>query len=459
MAMDRFKKQIFSLAFLFLLGVATPLFGLVIYRNHILENSFLEYEVVDYYKQQGRTSNFIMEMNYNGGDADISISEDSFEGLDNGLNPLIFYNAEFDDPFTFLHLLLFLKFLGWVILLAGCVGVIFLLIDWRVKSMMWKGLVITSVLCFAQLGYYFISFENKKIETRTLAYSTENETVLFSSFEDDSLVHWKRTLLPATYTYDGLYQTVYYPDLFGGDLLFLADIKVYEGNQSNDSTRLFYGHFAVSNGDQTIDLDSKEIVNILVDVGSLRTELKCTGGFFCLELPVSKSVDIWFNLQGYKTKHLTLFFSDSRDISHAVADCIFISGEGVEMLEGLKVVEKTQRENFQSYTDTSRYILTGDIFRKQDGLRVPHDRVVTIEVYQNGSKLMNTFENNTYSVELNKGQDAVVVLSSEGCKTKRIYLPKVNQSEYNVFKANCVFEEGSGITERILNLDSLARGG
>ncbi len=324
------RKEEFQLSLLFLFFVLIAVGGIFIYRSSIIDNSILEYEVLSHYKNSGRTTSSVMEIKYNGIIKDISISKDSFESLDRGIIPLVFYNSEFDAPFNFLHIILFTKFLGGIFIIAGFVGVIFLLIDWRVKSKMKKVFMISSVLLCGLMGSYFISFESKKIQTRTFAFSSENATTLFSSFEEDSIVHWKKNILPATYQYEGMYQSVHYPDFFLGDRTFLAEIIDKNENNSTGPKRIFYGSISAFVGNKTIELDPKQIVDISIIDDSVQRRTRCSGGFFCVELPVSKSVDILFNLEGYKTKQVRLFFSDSTNINLVTANCIFNEGEGFE---------------------------------------------------------------------------------------------------------------------------------
>ncbi|MFN6379878.1 MAG: hypothetical protein ACK4WD_11415 [Flavobacteriales bacterium] len=450
------QREEFQLLFLFILFVSITVFGLLIYRNCILDNSILEYEELGHYETVGRSKSFMMKMRYNGTTTDISISKESSEGVEQGIKPLVFYNAGFDDPFTFLHLILLMKFLGGIFILAGFGRAIFLIIDWQVKSTIRKGVIIILVLCSALIGYYFISYENKSIEALTFGYSSENETILFSSFEKDSVVHWEKLFLPSSYQYEGVYRTFHYPDFFKGEHRFLADIIDYSDLHDEGNKKLLCGKISVLDGNKTVELDSNKIVEITLFDGSVRTIHKCSGGFFCIELPVSKSVDAWFMLEGYKTKKVNLLIPEKSDISYAVADYKFSPGAGVEEIDGVKFIEKTQKENIQLPRDSSRYVFKGEIMRNVDGAQVSHGQSVILEVYQNGSRTIDTLDGRNFSVELSKSQGATLIFTSEGYKTKKLHLTKVPFNTSDIFNANCVFEKGAGTTEKRMSLDSLA---
>jgi hypothetical protein len=331
--MTKSQKQIYIFIALFFLVVSITICGLVIYRNCILNNSILEYEVLDYYKKLGRTTSSIMEIEYNGIISNISISEESYNGLEQGIKPLVFYNSEFDDPFTFFHCIIFLKFLGGIFIIGGFVAIIFLFIDWRTKLIVHKALMFVLVLSCGLFGYYFLSFERREISTRVIAYSSKYETTLFSSLEIDSVTYWTKSFLPTSYEYEGVYKAHYYPDLFLGNQTFLSHITGCDESLLVGQRKIFYGHLSAFNADKVIDLGSEDIVNITIDDGSTRAKLNCSGGFFCIELPVSQTVNIWFNLKGYKTKQVTILFSSNSDNIYATANCIFNIGEGIEKTE------------------------------------------------------------------------------------------------------------------------------
>jgi len=113
-------------------------------------------------------------------------------------------------------------------------------------------------------------------------------------------------------------------------------------------------------------------------------------------------------------------------------------------------------DNIKPPKDSSRYIFTGEIMRNVDGAHVSHGHSVILEVYQNGSRTIDTLDGRNFSVELSKSQEATLIFTSEGYKTKKLHLTKVPFNTSDIFNANCVFEKGEGTTEKRMSLDSLA---
>ena len=131
--------------------------------------------------------------------------------------------------------------------------------------------------------------------------------------------------------------------------------------------------------------------------------------------------------------------------------------EGSRVIISKRIIGHGLERELSNPVDSPLYLLTGEINMYLLGIQVPIDNDVYLEVYQNGRRTNYQLEGRNYFVELHSDKDASLVFSCEGYKTKRVHLPKANLSFYHVFRANCVFEEGEGTTERTMNLDSLLK--
>jgi hypothetical protein len=131
--------------------------------------------------------------------------------------------------------------------------------------------------------------------------------------------------------------------------------------------------------------------------------------------------------------------------------------EGSRVIVSKRIIGHGLERELSNPVDSPLYLLTGEINMLLMGVQVPFSKDVYLEVYQNGKRTNYQLEGRDYFVELHGDKDASLVFSCEGYKTKSLHLPEVNLSSYHVFRANCVFEEGEGTTERTLNLDSILK--
>ena len=120
----------------------------------------------------------------------------------------------------------------------------------------------------------------------------------------------------------------------------------------------------------------------------------------------------------------------------------------VSMKDSLYIYEA----EFSNEIFSTHNILAGEINSDFQGGFIALNKEISLEVIQGKLRSSYKFVGRHYFVELERTKDADLIFSCNGYRTKKIHIPKTENSTHQLFWANCVFEEGTGIVEKVLNL-------
>lgn len=448
------KINIFHVLFLICLILSICCF-LVNTWNVVLSNSFLEYDVIEFYKGSGRSRVSWLELRHGNQMEKIGVSKDSFEALESGIKPLVFKDDKFGYIFSFNNFILWITGFGALLLFIGVFGFINALVSWNKMKPIPKVSLLLITLIFFILGVYFIRFRFLKTSQLMFAQRYENSCLIFSPIEIDSGKVWRYMIIPESYEYEGVYKVSSYPDLFLGENNYFGEVRtsLNEIESSEGKHKLFYGRISFNEGDNSRDFPTEKAVKVTISDGKRKEVEIHYGGFYCLELSATTNAQVIFEIPGFRKIKLNVPSASNDDSCVKRLDLMFEQGNILQEYD----VEDLDSIHECCLYDSSRYVFSGQILNNNNGSNVPHENRVVLEVNQNGKRWVDSLDGHYFTVELFKYQDATLIFSSEGYKAKKLHLTKVPSFAPDVFKANCVFEEGNGTTEKTMNLDSLAR--